>query len=171
MSISAAVCAVVFSTWMLITVIGQFPQLRLSRFLKRHDYFAAIPAWTFFAPNPAVQDFTLLFRDKDYGGQLSQWKVFAYCPPRPTIRWLWNPDKRRSKVIHDMATVWLLIAESDPSTDAFMLSVPYLCLLHQASVAPRSKSAIATQIAIAVVHIHHKDKPVEILATSRFHKL
>lgn len=171
MSLGALVLAALFSGWLIVTIVCQFPQHRVSRFFKRLDYCAVIPTWTFFAPNPAVQDFTLLYRDKDRAGDLTSWKVFDYSPPSPLVRWLWNPGKRRSKVIHDMATVWLLMLDRDPSSDAYLLSVPYLCLLHQASVIPRCEAPVATQIAIASVHSHESEKPAEILVVSPFHRI
>jgi len=171
MSSLAAIFAVIFAVWLLITIICQFPQISIGKFFHRHDYFSAIPTWTFFAPNPTIQDFTLMYRDQKLDGTVSPWKVFTYCPPPPQIRWIWNPEKRRSKIIHDMATSWLLLAEDDPSVEVFLLSVPYLCLLHQATVAPRSQAVRATQIAVASVHSDYEQKPVEIMAVSRFHRL
>lgn len=168
---SGVVCAVFFAAWFLTTVLCQFPGYGIGKFLKGRDYCAVIPIWTFFAPNPATQDFVLLFRDQHISGTISAWKMFEYRLPSPAIRWLWNPGKRRSKVIHDMATVWLLIAEREPACKTFMLSVPYLCLLHQVCAAPRGHSAIATQMAIGSVHRNQRDAPAEIFATSEFHKL
>lgn len=168
---SGVAFAILFSAWFAATVVCQFHRYQIGRFLKRHDYCAVLPIWTFFAPDPASQDFTLLYRDKDQGGELTPWNVFAYRRPPAAIRWIWNPDKRRAKVIHDMATVWLIAADRDPSDQAILLSVPYLCLLHQASIAPRSRPAVATQLAIASVHDQRSDKPAEIFAMSRFHRI
>jgi hypothetical protein len=171
MSLPAVIFAVIFTVWLLITIICQFSQISISKFFKRYDYFSAIPTWTFFAPNPATQDFTLMYRDQKLDGTVSSWKVFAYCPPPPQVRWIWNPEKRRPKIIHDMATSWLLLAEDNLSAEFFLLSVPYLCLLHQATVAPRGQVVSATQIAVVSVHSRYEQKPVEIMATSRFHRV
>lgn len=168
---SGLVFAILFSGWFILAVICQFHRFRIGRFFKRHDYCAVLPIWTFFAPDPASQDFTLLYRDKGQDGELTPWNVFAYRRPPAAVRWIWNPDKRRAKVIHDLATVWLIAVDSDPSNQSFMLSVPYLCLLHQVSVAPRSMPAVATQIAIASVHSQRGDKPAEIFAMSQFHRI
>jgi hypothetical protein len=171
MSSSAIVTGIFFTAWIVITIIGQFQQNRLVQLLKRYDFFALIPTWTFFAPNPAVQDFSLLFRDKDVSGQLTAWKVFVYRIPPPGIRGIWNPAKRRSKAINDMATVWLLIRDTNPQSHEYVLSIPYLCLLHQILVAPREDSVVATQMAVASVFSHQKERPAEILVVSAFHKL
>lgn len=165
------VCVAIFGTWFVLTVICQFTGLRLVRLIRGHDYFGVIPTWTFFAPNPAVQDFTLVFRDQDAARRFGEWKVLTYSPPSKAVRWIWNPDKRRSKVVHDMATVWLMVAEADASSRAFLLSVPYLCLLHQVVVAPHAPSAVAVQIAVASVHGRQPLKAAEILATSPVHEL
>src|ERR1022692_1695801 len=156
------ISAIGFGIWLLTTIACQFTSLRLSNFLRRYDYCGVIPVWTFFAPNPAVQDFTLMFRDRDSSGETTPWKQFAYLPPHPLVRWLWNPAKRRSKLIHDMATVWLRSAINDPLNPAIVLSIPYLSLLHQVSVAPRDGFAVATQMAIASVHSQQADKPAEV---------
>lgn len=170
-SIVVVVGLAIFSAWFLITIMCQFSTHPLGRILKRLDYFGLIPAWTFFAPQPAVQDFTLLYRDMESSGRITPWMVFTYDPPSPIIRWLWNPAKRRPKVIHDMATLWLGAVTNDPTDRVFSLSIPYLCLLHQVAVIPRSKTTTATQLAIGSVFGREPNKPAQIFVVSPFHRL
>jgi hypothetical protein len=129
--------AAVLGAWLLVSAAAQlavvFPRLNE---LGRFDLFRLVPRYHFFAPTPGVVDYHLLVRVRTQAGQLGTWREMA---PRPRRWWnfLWNPDRRARKALHDLATA--LQSESKTcSARALQASVPYLALLNHAMAAVQS---------------------------------
>lgn len=94
---------ILFGLWLGLSVMAQFHSERFDRF-RAHDVFHLIPNWTFFAPNPGRSDFHLLCRDKTAGGEVGEWNELPMIFARSRWSFLWNPDKRGTKVLTDVVS-------------------------------------------------------------------
>ena len=141
MTLCVASLVFILTIWLLLSVLNQFGRSRF-RGLRPADPLQLLPLWTFFAPNPGVHDYYLLYRDKS-DGEPGTWQL---AQPTQSRRWtscLWNPDKVQNKVLSDL--VQILAGYHDPPKDhgpAVMLTLPYLiCLTMAISAAPLSPGA------------------------------
>jgi hypothetical protein len=126
-----------FGLWLLLSVAAQFHSERFDRF-RAHDVFHLIPNWTFFAPNPGRSDFHLVCRDKTSDGCVGEWSELPLIYARHRWSFLWNPDKRGTKVLTDVVSA---ICESidfhvkrgdtkETMQQLMLLQSPYLLLLN-----------------------------------------
>lgn len=60
---------ILYLIWVILTIIKQFDKTILK--LSKYDFFALIPNWTLFAPNPKFSDYKLFYRDKLSDGSVS----------------------------------------------------------------------------------------------------
>jgi hypothetical protein len=126
--------------WFVLSVVNQLGW-RWFRRLQYADLLQLLPLWNFFAPNPGVQDYYLLYRDEDQGHKIGDWHLVQPTESRRWISCLWNPAKVENKVLSDlvqMLTEYQAMRTKDSS--AIMLSVPYLFLLKMATEAPRKST-------------------------------
>ena len=161
--------AVVTSVWLGLSVLNQFQRGRLIRRLKRHDVFALLPTWTFFAPRPGVTDFNVLYRDCSVSGGFSPWyEMHDRSPGR--LKGLWNPWKRTGKGITDMCNTLMRLAGQGLGQRIY-LQIPYLTLLNYVVAAPRTDVSHMRQFAI--VRTAGKDAPRDTtpLLVSALHRL
>src|SRR5207249_4775889 len=86
-----------------------------------------IPLWTFFAPNPGVSDYYILFRDRLVNGSLTCWREVPLSLSRGWSRAVWHPDRRRRKALMDLASALVQFAQK--SELGVTLTIPYLLLL------------------------------------------
>src|ERR1043165_8847499 len=91
---------VILGLWLLVSALHQLKYRGFVSVLKRHDHFALVPAWSFFAPNPGTTDLHLLYRDKLLDGNITLWRQVRLHSSFE--RCFWNPDKRLQKGIADM---------------------------------------------------------------------
>jgi hypothetical protein len=126
--LSVAVIALLLS-WFLLTIPNQFRSTQ--RILARFDPFHLLPRWTFFAPNPGTADYHLLYQDVAADGSCSSWVEAPLTDQRRISHLLWNPGKRRSKVLADFAqSLCCTASETDAFESAVLMSTPYLCIMH-----------------------------------------
>lgn len=136
---------ILFGTWLVLTVLFQFPSLQ--KVLRTRDYLYMLPSWSFFAPVPSTCDF-LVFRRFEYKGEITPWKELSLIS-LPQIQILWDPERRQRKALSDVS---MAIAEfiKLASLDRVHLATPYLMLLQVASVQPEALFANSVQIMICV---------------------
>jgi hypothetical protein len=158
-----------FSTWLSLTIACQ--SHRGATRIAPFDDLALIPRWTFFAPKPGTTDFQVLFRDRLFDDQLTSWRELDSSSGSVYLRWIWNPDKRKSKAIFDIAITLPGTVLEDPTDASTVVSIPYLCLLKQACSAPRNRLSVETQFAVAMTSGIAPPREHKILLTSRFHRL
>lgn len=92
----------VFGLWFLFSITWQFERCReRSRLLRRINFLNLLPIWTFFAPNPGIYDTHVVFRDKLADGSLTMWQEVPLLEIRRPFHCIWNPLKRRSKLVAD----------------------------------------------------------------------
>jgi hypothetical protein len=128
-----------------------------------------VPVWNFFAPNPAIHDYHLLYRDRLDGGTVTAWhEAPRWFELRPWFAPLWNPDKVYKKALFDLTMALDREAEGTRRAGdgaplgpvatardrlAVQLSAPYLHLLEFVSCQlPHEQDAITTQFAVVKVN-------------------
>jgi len=132
-------------------VVNQFQRGRWVKWVKQYDAGSFIPVWTFFAPRPGTSDYEIVYRDKLGGSDVSPWQVIKR-PPTSTLRGIWNPGKRYSKLITDCTLTHL--TSFRPDEKAYVLDVSYMLLLLLVEKAPHDFRAEYTQFGIvAAEHV------------------
>jgi hypothetical protein len=148
-NLCAASLVLFLSTWFLLSVLNQFSKSRFPR-LRQADPLQLLPLWNFFAPNPGVHDYYLLYRDRGEGGELGAWHLVQPTRSRRWTSCLWNPDKVKNKVLSDLVQVFARYP--DPSIregPAVMLTLPYLVCLQMVADAPRAAEGTVRQFVLA----------------------
>jgi hypothetical protein len=165
-----AVSLVVASLWLLVSVLFQTKRVKFVSFLKRYDYFAMIPAWSFFAPNPGTSDVHLLYRDKLVDGNVTNWTQIRW--EVTPLRFVWNPHKRLQKGISDMATdVQAYAARNLKHGERLLIYPGFIALLNYVSKLPHVPFAEFTQFCVARSFGVHSEKPAAITFLSNFHRI
>jgi hypothetical protein len=122
-------CVVLLGIWLLLTICNQF-NLRWMRLIRRFDLMMLIPRWSFFAPNPGLSDFHLSVRTFDADGVASPWEEIDGIAQRALRSALWNPDKRVTKAVIEVASVLMPLCRDHPERVAG--SASYQCLMNHA---------------------------------------
>lgn len=170
-----------FSIWFLATILWQFEHVRKrSMFLHRMNIFSIFPIWTFFAPNPGITDTHLLYRDKLEGGDITDWEEISAFEKRKFYHFLWNPYKRKSKLVVDALSEVKVIKNNGESKEIennvlqnqIKFSKGYLILLNMVVRNPKIKTT-STSRQFIVVDAYHVAGQREItpLFSSPFHTL
>jgi hypothetical protein len=152
----AVVCAAFFGTWFILSALAQcWPR---ESWVRRTAISWLLPDWRFFAPEPGVKDFVVVYRwrtDDDTG-------PLHDIPPHTSgaLRWLWNPESRRHKAMFDLTDGLRLMAQrlgdderrSGPARsgypDVLILTEPYLVLLNLVSARARQSGPGLVQFGI-----------------------
>lgn len=142
---TALVGGVLLCAWLLISVVAQIVPRRVP--FHRLDTLGLIPRWSFFAPNPGVHDYYLLYRDRHSNGSYSLLKEVQLVKTRRAFHAVWHPEKRIQKVVTDCVAQTSELLHVNEI--AALLSTPYLVLVTLVLQQPRSKCAIARQVVIA----------------------
>jgi hypothetical protein len=132
---------VLLGVWLLLTMCNQV-NLRWMRLVRHLDVMLLIPRWTFFAPNPGLSDFHLSVRTLSADGTASAWEEIDGIAHRTLRSALWNPEKRVTKAVIEVASALAPLCRDHPERVAS--SAPYRCLLnHALRAAARSGRAQA----------------------------
>jgi hypothetical protein len=98
----------VFALWFGVSVLNQleatgYPAARrIALVVKSLDLFSLIPTWNFFAPNPGTNDYHLLYRERLDDGAYGVWREVPFPKQSGLLKLVWNPRKRRAKVLSDV---------------------------------------------------------------------
>lgn len=92
-----------FAAWFVVTALSQHPQRTFDTLRKFDPIGLTIPNWRFFAPEPAVHDFHLLFRTSNHSEVVSQWREAFTVTPRRLQHAVWFPERRREKAVFDLS--------------------------------------------------------------------
>ena len=171
MSHVAILVVIMYVVWVAATIANQFHS-RCPVWLRAADVFGLLPVWTFFAPNPGMTDYYLLYRDRLPDGSYDNWRKVELKPADNGFRLaLWNPAKRKSKALSDIFSSLIRTANHrDP--DTLMATVPYILILNFITSRPHSLGANATQFMI-LEHGGFAGEPgrSRVLMTSGSHRL
>ncbi|MFI9723607.1 hypothetical protein ACIHFE_28785 [Streptomyces sp. NPDC052396] len=161
--------AVALAVWLLVTVVAALPRIGDAVRKRVPTWFAPLlPAWTFFAPNPATKDKVLMYRDVLANGSAGPLRLVL---PEGGAR------GRAGKALFDAAAHLMRQAakgweeEPDaPTRDArLMISTPYLLLLNRAAAAPHDAAAIGFEFVLANASL--RDEDPQVVFVSAVHRL
>jgi hypothetical protein len=91
-----------------------------------------LPTWTFFAPNPGVNDYRLVARIKSTSDpEWGPWCELDIGWQKSRLRWLWNPSKIAHKALTDCLQILLMSILELPHDSGMLvyLTRPYLTIL------------------------------------------
>jgi hypothetical protein len=163
---------VFFSVWFVATAVRQMHIEPSRSSLARLEILSflswIIPVWHFFAPTPGNYNIYLLYRDQFLDGSLSSWRELPVVTKAQLPRFLWNPNKLRSKAIIDIANELSLTASMFSShLEHMALSTPYLMLLNYVTSLPRWSKSVATQFVV----IKKTREQTSLIILSGLHKI
>jgi hypothetical protein len=170
-SYPAIVVVVIYVVWAAATIANQFHSWS-PLWLRSVDIFGLIPVWTFFAPNPGMTDYYLLYRDRLPDGSFDNWRTVELKESENGFRLaLWNPTKRKHKALSDIVSSLIRLAKEGGS-EALILTVPYILLLNFISSLPHSLGTNGTQFMV-LEHGGFSGEPERsrVLVMSAIHRL
>lgn len=167
--ILSVVVVACLALWLAISVLAQV-RGSLVRRLKRHDYCALIPAWSFFAPNPGMSDYHLYFRDRLASGALSFWRELPIEREPSVLRAVWNPQKRDAKAFVDYVGELRSLARDYPLRN-LQLTLAYQAVCNRVCAEPTSFAAESRQFAIVESHGYYDAEAPALTVLSNFHRL
>ncbi|MBK1787263.1 hypothetical protein [Prauserella cavernicola] len=153
-----AVRVAVYATlggWLGLSVVGQ----KLFRAPGRRSWwdklYLLIPDWRFFAPDPGIHDFHLLYRDELEDGSLTPWKEITSVEERRWSHAFWHPHRRVEKCIFDISkelTKFIEECHRDPDrpVESVQVSVPYLTLLAHVTEQSHAPATTCTQFLVSI---------------------
>ena len=156
--------------WLFLTIVAQFSGIKWIKWIIDRDPFDLIPSWTFFAPNPIVSDYQILYRDKLFNGQFRNWEQVKYRD-YSVFHSILNPDKRRRKAIAGYCKTILKSASENPKNESITLSYPYLVILTYIMSMPKNPLYKSRQFLIARSFGYLSSKQSDILFISHLHNL
>ncbi|TFZ62440.1 hypothetical protein E4631_25120 [Hymenobacter sp. UV11] len=112
----------------LLSIIYQI-EGRVKNKLAELDRMGLLPSWAFFAPNPGISDFRIIFKDYLDDKTESDWEEVNLYSNKSFYRFLWNPDKLMQKCIYDCIQSFLLKAVDSHNQSLLILSWDYIKLL------------------------------------------
>lgn len=171
MSLAAIVVTAIYAIWVTATIVNQFHSW-CPKWLKLVNIFGLIPIWTFFAPNPGMTDYYLLYRDRLPDGSLDNWKEIELKDSENGIRLaLWNPTKRKHKALSDLVSS-LIEFVNHRTNDSLVVSVPYILILNFITSRPHSLGTTGTQFMV-LEHSGFSNEPqrTRVLVISGIHRL
>jgi len=160
----------ILGIWLFLSIVAQFRGIKWIKWILDRDPFDFIPSWTFFAPNPGVTDYQILYRDKLFNGQFSYWKQVQYRD-NSILHSMLNPDKRRRKAIADYCKSILKSADKNQRDKAILLSFPYLAILTYVMSMPKNPLCEYRQFLITRTFGYISSKQPDILFISHLHNL
>jgi hypothetical protein len=175
--------ASVFISWLLLSAAAQVNAVRNTQDKSRwtrvlgwvDGWLGLIPRWTFFAPRPGINDFSLLYRFRTADGELSRW--FGVTPAT-AVRWrdaIWNPGKREKKALMDYAAELSCAIASDYADTGggrlggIVVSNAYIAMLsYVEQVAAEVHGARSVQFLVVAIQAQERCR---ILVASRVHEM
>jgi hypothetical protein len=157
--------------WLILSAIHQFSFDCINKLVGRYDRFMLMPRYTFFAPNPGSTDYRLLIRDFRSENEPSAWQEIPLVRKRSLLDAFWNPDKRRSKGLFDLAQSLMQVRRESENPSVLMTSVPYIALLHFIDRLPREGTVRQRQFMVVQTYGIYPQSGPEVLITSGVHNV
>jgi hypothetical protein len=170
-SYAAIIVVIIYVIWGAATVANQFHSWSPT-WLRAVDIFGLIPIWTFFAPNPGMTDYYLLYRDRLPDGSFDNWRKVDLKQSENGFRLaLWNPTKRKHKALTDMVSLLITLAQHR-SGEELIVTVPYILILNFITLRPHSLGTNGTQFMV-LEHSGFSGEPERnrVLMMSAIHRL
>lgn len=171
MEIYTYIVSGIFVLWFTGTIIIQFREAKISQKIKSYDFLSLLPLWTFFAPNPGVNDYHLLYREENQFGTRSDWKEMDINENRKLSTCLWNPNKRSKKVLCDVIqNIIPMIKEYEKTPHLIMVSLPYILILNAIMKEPKiDNNAHKKQFLLSASNGYEKQGNPKLVLISEFH--
>ena len=116
-----------FIFWFFVTLVSQFRGL-ISNQLRSYDFFSLIPSWTFFAPNPGTVDYNIVCKITKPDHYVQHHLINTIVLRNNLLYSIWNPKKRRQKVLIDVVQSFVRFPVKHSSYLA--ITVTYLLLVN-----------------------------------------
>jgi len=170
MSAWTVASALLFGAMLVVTAATQLRRFRWAQWLKRHDACAYIPAWTFFAPNPGVNDTRVLWREQLVDGTVGPWHEMV--PPQGgLLRAVWNPTKRARKAVTDCGPMAVRMISRNRRSALPMVSLPYLMIVQHMASLHGSPVGLARQFTVVNTQgADTDDGSLKLLFISHWHR-
>lgn len=165
MDLCTASLVFLLAIWFALSVVAQSSWRRR---LLHADALQLLPLWNFFAPNPGIQDYYLLYRDEDQENKIHEWRLLQPTEWRRPISCIWNPGKLENKVISDLVQT---LAGYQNAGSAIMVSLAYLVCLKMVTEAPRERAATLCQFVLAQKQGLDGSEELVPILVSEFHSL
>ncbi|HTD58197.1 MAG TPA: hypothetical protein VK672_04825, partial [Solirubrobacteraceae bacterium] len=136
-----------FGAMLVVTATAQFRRFRWAQWLKGHDACAYIPAWTFFAPNPGVNDTRVLWREQLLDGTIGPWHEMV-GPQGGLLRAVWNPTKRARKAVTDCGPMAVRMIARNQRSALPIMGLPYLMIVQHMAGRHGSPLGLARQFTV-----------------------
>jgi hypothetical protein len=134
--------ALILVVWLVLSALFQINPI--SPYLGRFDPFALLPKWTFFAPNPGISDYHVVFRatKEKYESAEAQaltvddelmgpWQDLQLYERDVVIPLLWNPNRRITKTLSDVVNGIVRYRAQDRDYEKHIIyGVEYIWLTH-----------------------------------------
>lgn len=167
---------ILYLSWLILTCFNQFHSDRVKQRLARIDILRLLPVWTFFAPNPGVSDFNLLYRAKGKSGKISPFHNIPLNGDKNILNAVWNPRKRIQKAIGDFVQEIRRVVISEEITAEnqhfLKLTFGYIVILHYCANLSKSMEDIeSVQFSIIETFGHFEGREPRLVINSDFHYL
>ncbi|WP_207631061.1 MULTISPECIES: hypothetical protein [unclassified Actinopolyspora] len=161
-----------FGSWFVGTVLCQDPFRREDRIRKLDKFNLIFPDWRFFAPNPGIHDYHLLYRDTLASGDTTEWSEVGQIAERKPHHIVWHPHRRLEKTLFDIVAEILRFSGDTGAKKDLALTVPYLTLLNYiTNRQPHATDARSTQFLIAASGGYDQSEEPTMLFLSESHRL
>ena len=162
----------ILSIWSVLSVLNQLP-FAMGEGLRRFDIFQLLPRWAFFAPNPGITDYHLVYRLKRHTRDFEAWREVSWSTGRTWSSCIWNPTKRYYKLQFDAINTIMSICRDNPDYEegALVLTIPYLLLLNIVCSHYCPQQADSIQFAVVQTHGFEPRKEATVVLRSRLHSL
>jgi hypothetical protein len=167
------VCAAFFA-WFSLSVLHQ---VRLfSSKMGRFDPLGLLPRWTFFAPNPGIYDYHIVYREVNDGDgsdlnpdTSNSWRHIQIISETAAIPLLWNPERRIAKTISDISNSIIGMLREKIAPDVVPYTPSYFLMTHLAQRGVTRGSKI--EWAIVKSHGFHGNRTFSPVFVSNVHEV
>jgi hypothetical protein len=169
-AIMAILIIFVLSLWCVLSLWNQLT-FAFGEGLRRFDAFQLLPRWAFFAPNPGITDYHLVYLLKSHTRDFDAWQEVSWSSGRAWSSCVWNPTKRYYKIQFDAINAIMSICRDNSTYEegALVLTIPYLLLLNIACSHSCTQQADSIQFAIVQTHGFEPRKEPTVVLRSRLH--
>lgn len=131
------VVIIFYSLWFILTIMNQFKNAAYRKYILKIDIFRVLPLWTFFAPNPGVSDYNLLYRIKTVDGTILPFINIVLRSNKTISNAIWNPSKRGQKALNDFVQEIRRMVKKDgvieENQHLLKITIPYIAIIHYCS--------------------------------------
>ena len=173
----------IYIIWFAASIFWQFQyKSKTADQIKSYDILGMVPNWTFFAPNPGTSDYHLIYREQLEDKSITAWTEIPLTSRRLTLDWLWNPQKRKNKLLMDcvssLAQVAMNMQQLKPQPENYnqlCLTIPYLLILNlvcnNKQILITSENTLYRQFAIIKTDGYFRKTQPQILIQSIYHPI